>query len=78
MKKRPTIDRVVIKAGSQRREFSVAEFHRLPLSLRIRCVLMQTATFYCEGREIDRAEALDRIREEAADDEDDAPFSRTA
>lgn len=75
MKTWQTVDRVVIKAGSQRREFTLAEFHKLPLSLRIRCVLMQTATFYSSGREVDRADALDRIRENAATD--DEPLSRT-
>jgi hypothetical protein len=76
MKTEQVVDRVVIKAGSQRREFTLAEFHKLPLSLRIRCVLMQTATFYSGGQEVDRAEALDKIREEAAEDAD-PPLSRT-
>jgi hypothetical protein len=59
------LDRVII-SGPDRRDLSVAEFFRLPLSLRIRCVIERTATFYARGREVDRHEALAALRLQAA------------
>jgi hypothetical protein len=60
------LDRVVISAPGERRDLSVPEFFRLPLSLRIRCVIERTATFYANGREVDRHAALAALRLQAA------------
>jgi hypothetical protein len=60
------VDRIAFGAGADRREVSLAEFLALPLSLRIRCILERTVTFYGAGREIDRNLALDSLRRTAA------------
>lgn len=55
-------DVVVIDAGGRRRTLSPGEFFALPLSDRVRHVIERTATFYKEGREVDRQAALSRLR----------------
>jgi len=58
----PPFDVVVIDSGGRRRTLSHGEFFALPLSDRIRHVIERSATFFKEGREVDRQAALARLR----------------
>lgn len=59
-------DRVVLVDGVASRTLLPDEFLALPLSVRIRCVLERTVTFYLGNDVVDPHAALDALRRRAA------------
>jgi serine/threonine-protein kinase len=59
-------DAVVLTDGPRPRRVSAEEFFALPLSARIQHVISRTVTFLKDGVEVDRQEALARMRERFA------------
>jgi hypothetical protein len=57
---------VVLTDGPRPRRVSAEEFFALPLSARIQHVISRTVTFLKDGVEVDRQEALARMRERFA------------
>lgn len=55
-------DEVRVSDASGSRTLTAAEFFRLPLSQRLRHVIAKTATFVCDGAEVDPQIALAQRR----------------
>jgi serine/threonine-protein kinase len=59
-------DEVVLSENGRQQRVTAQAFFSLPLSVRIRHVIARTAVFLKQGREVDRQEALARMRERYA------------